>query len=227
MRAAVFVLALSLGGCGYGLMQTAHTERSATVGGVVGGTYVVNKLSGLAGRTTQTNLGGVLAPRVGIGDHVDVGLQPWMWVGARADVKVDLLAPDNPLAIAPRAGGGYATGDKGDQFMAMAGAIASYRIGTRFEPYLGATYADHWISLTKDEYAFSFSSGGTPVARNHTGDGLVELTVGSEIRLARVSGLLFEYNLWLPANNDPGDGYAFVTTHVFALGFHFFSPPHH
>ena len=219
MRSALFVLAVSLGGCGYGLMQTAHTERA---GVAVGGTYLKNKLSGVAGRSTDTALGVVLAPRIGIGDHVDVGVQPWMKPGARADVKVDVLAPDNPLALAPRAGVGYALADSSSHtIMGLAGGIASYRVTRWLEPYLGATYADHWISRPHQPEMAQLAPGESLVPRNHTGDGLIELTAGAELRLGRSSGLLAEYNLWLPANNDPGDGYAFVTTHVFALGLHF------
>ncbi len=218
MRVALVVLAVSLGGCGYGLMQTGHTEPAGKLGAVFGGTYLANKLSGVAGRTPETSVGAVIAPRFGLADHVDVGLQPWMDPGGRADVKVDVLAPDNPLAFAPRAGVGYAQGDQSHTIMGLAGGIASYRATPWFEPYLGGTYADHWISRPAD--TSYVAPGESLVPANHTGDGLVELTAGAELRLSRSSGLLFEYNLWLPANNDPGDGYAFVTTHVFALGLH-------
>ena len=38
MRSALFAVALSVSGCGYGLMQTAHTEPAAKLGAVFGGT---------------------------------------------------------------------------------------------------------------------------------------------------------------------------------------------
>ncbi len=221
MRGALFALLLATSGCGgYGLMQTAHTEPPGKGGAVVGANLASNKLSGVAGRDSYQSFSQQAAPRVGLSDHVDVGAQPWMLFGVRGDAKVDLLDPRDPLAVAPRVGGGYA-GTSTQTIMAMAGGIVSYRLPGNVEPYLGVTYADHWID--RPVSAGLVAPGESLVPRNNTGDGLVQLSIGLELP-GRASGFIAEYNLWLPANNDPGDGYAFVTTEVFAIGVEFFSP---
>jgi hypothetical protein len=202
-------------------MQTAHTEPPGKGSGTFAAAVVSNELSGVAGRTAADAQSVQAAPRLGLSRHVDVGLQPWMLIGLRSDVKVNLFAPEQRLAVAPRAGAGYAHGGDARTFMGMAGAIFSYRVSRGFEPYLGTTYANHWIS--RPIFQTELQPGESLVPRDHTGDGLAQLTVGFEAGGSSMSVLL-EYNLWLPANNDPGDGYAFVHTHVFAIGIAFFSP---
>jgi hypothetical protein len=225
MRGALFGLLLATSGCGgYGLMQTAHTEPPGKGAAAFGLNGVSNKLSGVAGRTTLDAVSLQAAPRIGLAPHVDIGLQPWMYMGGRADVKVDVLAPHERLAVAPRAGAGFAVGSETRTLMGMAGAILSYRATPGFEPYLAATYADNWI--TRPKLDVTPASGESLAPRANTGDGLVQLTVGFEWS-GRSAGFLAEYNLWFPVNNDPGDGYAFVPTEVFSIGFDFFSPLRH
>ena len=64
----------------------------------------------------------------------------------------------------------------------------------------------------------------TLAPRSGVGDGLLQLHTGFELRARTGVGVFLEYGLWLPAQDDPGDSYAFVTTHIFAIGIHAFSP---
>ncbi|MEZ4225926.1 MAG: hypothetical protein R3B13_33570 [Polyangiaceae bacterium] len=222
MRAGLLLIAVVSSGCGYGLMQTAHTEPPNEVGAVFGAAYLKNELSGVAGRNTRAAVGMHAAPRLGLSDHIDIGLQPWLLLGARADVKVDLLAPLNPLAIAPRFGVGYARGIGSDTAMVLAGGIASYRVTREFEPYAALTFANHWITRPAPEV--DLAPDETLAPRSGVGDGLLQLHTGFELRARTGVGVFLEYGLWLPARDDPGDSYAFVTTHIFAIGIHAFSP---
>lgn len=224
MRFALLALLLATSGCGgYGLMQTAHTEPPGKGSMVIALDVMQNKLSGVAGRDQLQDLSQQAAPRIGLSDHADIGFQPWMLSGVRGDLKVDLLGPHEPWAVATRLGAGYAGTDT-QTIMALAGGILSYRVTRGFEPYFGITYADHWIHRPVDQALVPH--GETLASRTHTGDGLVQLSVGLEFG-GDSSAFIAEYNLWLPANNDPGDGYGFVTTEVFSLGVDFFSPLRH
>ncbi len=222
MRAALLALAIAQSGCGYAVAQTAHTEPSGSFAAAFGMNYVTNELSNVAGRDTTTRLGLQISPRLGLSDHVDVGLQPWWLLGTSADVKVDVLARHNRLAIAPRAGVGYAVAS-GKTVMAFAGGLSSYRLTPDFEPYAGAVYANHWITRDPPD-EIQLQPGESFAARTGVGDGLVELSVGFMLGGSDGSGPYLEYDLWLPAQDDPGDNYAFVTTHVFAAGLHFGKP---
>jgi hypothetical protein len=106
--------------------------------------------------------------------------------------------------------------------MALAGGIASYRVTAGFEPYVGVTFADHWIERPPPDV--QLAPGESLASRTYVGDGLVQLNAGFELSAHTGVGMFAEYGIWLPAQNDPGDGYAFVTTHVFAIGVHGFSP---
>jgi hypothetical protein len=159
-----------------------------------------------------TNLGAQLGGRVGITKQVDAGAGTFLFSGVKADVKVNLLERHRRLAIAPRLGGGYRFNRSVS--MLEGGAIASYRLAERFEPYLGLTFANHWIE-----------QGDPPVqplppnavGPRGTGDGLLQLNLGLELMLSDHVALLGEYGHWVPLNNDPGDFYTFVPTNIAGL----------
>ena len=198
-------------GCSFGAFQTAHTQAPATVSITPGVAQVFNRMDDQNGHSTLTNLGAQLGGRVGITPRVDAGLGSFLFSGVKADVKVNLLERHRSLAIAPRVGAGYRWQRRVG--MLEAGAIASYRIAEEFEPYLGVTYANHWIEPEPP-------SGPLPqnVARGRgTGDGLLQLNLGVELMLSEHVALLGEYGHWFPLNDDPGDFYAFVPSNIAGL----------
>jgi hypothetical protein len=198
-------------GCSFGMFQTAHTQAPGSVSVTPGVAQVFNRIDDQAGRSSITNLGAQLGGRVGLGKRVDVGLGSFFGYGAKVDVKVNLLDPRQRLALAPRLGAGYRW--QRNVGMLEGGAITSYRIADQFEPYLGLTYANHWIEPEPPS--------GPPVPnlapRRGTGDGLLQLNLGVELRLSEYVALLGEYGHWFPLNNDAGDFYAFIPTNVAGL----------
>jgi len=209
-RSALVAAALT-SGCSFGAFQTAHTQAPATVSVTPGVAQVFNRIDDQNGRSRLTNLGAQLGGRVGITERVDAGLGGFLLSGVKADVKVNLLDRHRSLALAPRVGAGYRW--QRNVGMLEAGAIASYRLFGQFEPYLGVTFANHWIEADPP-------SGPLPqnVARRRgTGDGLLQLNLGVELMLSEHVALLGEYGHWFPLNDDPGDFYAFVPNNIVGL----------
>jgi hypothetical protein len=203
------------GGCSFAEFQTAHTQAPGTASATLGMAQVFNRIDDKNGRSVATNIGAQLGGRLGITKRVDVGLASFLVVGAKADVKVNLLDPHQRLAIAPRVGAGY--GGERRVAMLQGGAIASYRFGDRFEPYLGLTYANHWIAPEPPVQPLP----ANVVGRSGTGDGLLQLNLGVELRVSEHVALLGEYGHWFPLNNDPGDFYAYVPTNVAGIALRF------
>jgi len=208
LRALGGVLPYLACGCSFGAFQTAHTQAPASVSFTPGIANIWNGLDKQAGRGLETNIGGQLGARVGIAPRLDVGVGTFLYSGAKADVKVNLLEPHQRLAIAPRLGAGY----RFERRVAMAegGAIVSYRFLGGHEPYLGLSFANHWIEP-------QLTTAPVPpnaVGRRGTGDGLLQLNLGIEIPITRHSAMLLEYGHWFPLNDDPGDFYAFVPTNI-------------
>lgn len=211
LAAPALLTASLLGGCSFGSFQTAHTQAPATVSIAPGVAQAFNRIDDQSGRSTITNLGAQLGGRVGITQRVDAGLGSFLAYGAKADVKVNLLERHQKLAIAPRLGAGY----RWERRVGMleGGAIASYRFLDRFEPYLGLTFANHWIEAEPPP-------GPLPpnvVGQRGTGDGLLQMSLGVELLLSEHVALLGEYGHWFPLNNDPGDFYSFIPTNIAGL----------
>lgn len=213
MSSRTFNLPLLVGawlacGCSFGAFQTAHTQAPATVSITPGVAQVFNRIDDQEGRSMLTNWGAQLGGRVGITERVDAGLGSFLFSGVKADVKVNLLERHQKLAIAPRLGAGYRFGR--GVGMVEGGAIASYRFFNRFEPYLGLTFANHWIEPEPPP-------GPLPpnvVGHRGAGDGLLQLNLGLELLVSDHVAVLGEYGHWSPLNNDPGDFYAFVPTNI-------------
>jgi hypothetical protein len=213
---AVSALAAAMtGGCSFGAFQTAHTQAPATVSITPGVAQVFNRMDDQNGRGAVTNLGAQLGGRVGLSQRVDVGLGSFLLSGVKADIKVNLLDRHRSLAIAPRLGAGY----RWERRVGMleGGAIASYRLADVFEPYLGLTFANHWIEPEPPP-------GPLPpnvVGRRGSGDGLLQLNVGFELLLSDHVAWLGEYSHWFPLNDDPGDFYAFVPSNIVGVALRF------
>jgi hypothetical protein len=211
---SAFCAALS-GGCSFGAFQTAHTQAPATVSITPGVAQVFNRMDDQNGRSTITNLGAQLGGRVGLSKRVDVGLGSFLFSGVKADVKVNLLERHRSLAIAPRLGAGY----RWERSVGMleGGVIGSYRLADAFEPYLGLTFANHWIEPDPPPEPLP----PNVVGRRGSGDGLLQLNLGMELLLSDHVAVLGEYSHWFPLNDDPGDFYAFVPSNIAGVAFRF------
>ena len=194
--------------CSFASFQTAHTQAPGTVSVTPGVARIYNRIDDVSGRDASTNIGAQLGGRVGITPRVDAGLGTFMRSGVKADLKVNLLAPHQRLALAPRLGAGYRW--EREVGLLEAGAIASYRCFARLEPYAGLTFANHWIEAVPP----STSLPANVVGGRGTGDGLLQLNVGVQLVVSDHVALLGEYGHWFPLNDDPGDFYAFVPTDI-------------
>ena len=199
--------------CSFGSFQTAHTQAPGSVSVTPGVAQVFNRVDDQNGRNRLTNLGAQLGGRLGITKRVDAGLGSFLFGGVKADVKVNLLEPHRRLALSPRLGAGYRFGGSRSVGLLEGGAIASYRLLDGIEPYLGLTFANHWIEPGPPP-------GPLPpnvVGHRGSGDGLMQLNLGIELMLSDHIALLGEYGHWVPLNDDPGDFYAFVPTNIVGL----------
>jgi hypothetical protein len=196
-------------GCSFGSFQTAHTQLPGTVSITPGVTYVTNRIADEAGRSTLTNSGAQLSGRAGITERIDVGVGSFLQTGLKGDVKMNVLSPHARLALAPRLGAGYRLGR--EIAMVEAGAITSYRLVQGLEPYVGLSFANHWIEAE--------APAATPnaVAARGTGDGLLQLSIGIELVQMSHFAILVEYGHWFPLHDDPGDFYRFLPTNIFGI----------
>jgi len=220
MRASLAAACALVMGCSYGLGETPRTLPKGHVSGNTGMSMVFNRSDAERGGVGLHNLAPQLGPlRVGVAPHVDVGLATLFGLGFRADVKVSPTRPTLPFAFAVRAGGG-AAGDTSSRNLAMAfaGVLASYTFGV-VEPYLGATFSNHWIYYGQAALPpGSLAPGERYASRQGYGDGLVELTVGLRVSVSTWGSVSFEYSRWQPAQDDPGDFYRFVANDIASLG---------
>jgi hypothetical protein len=212
LGALTVVGAALISGCSFGTFQTAHTQAPATVSVTPGVTQVFNRIDEEQGRGLSTNLGGQLGGRVGITERLDAGLGTFLATGVKLDAKVNVLDPLQKLAIAPRLGAGRRWIER-EIWMVEGGALASYRFFDWFEPYLGLTFANHWIEPEPPQVDLP----PNVVATSGTGDGLLQLSMGVELVASRHFAVLAEYGHWFVLNNDPGDYYRFLPTNIAGL----------
>jgi hypothetical protein len=209
------VSAMLLSACSFGTFQTAHTQAPATVSVTPGVTQVFNRIDDQQGRGGLTNVGAQLGGRVGITKRVDAGVGSFLLSGVKLDAKVNLLDPLQKLAVSPRLGAGLRFGR--EIYMVEGGAIASYRFFDWFEPYVGLTFANHWIQPDPPDIVLP----SNVVDRTGTGDGLLQLSLGVELAATRHFALLAEYGHWFVLNNDPGDYYRFLPTNIVGVALRF------
>ena len=207
-------------GCGWGLHESARTLAPGQVssGGAI--TLVANERADDGKLRVATVVPDVVPVRVGVARRVDVGVGLFYFVGLRADVKVSLLPPTSIFALAVRGGAGGAVFPE-KLVTAFAGVLASVDLGDVLQPYLGVTYATHWIFGLNTEAPTN--PGERLAARAGYGDGLLQSALGMRFFVdgggkTRASVSL-EYGLWVPLHDDPGDGFAFVLSHLGSLGF--------
>ena len=211
--------ALGLGGCSYALLETARTEPPGTVGGSWGFAKISNELSGEAGRVGPLLWGPQLTGRVGVTEHLDLGIGPFFGLGVHANVKYNLMERHRALAVAPRLGAGYA--DRHSVASAYGGVLGSYRLSRVLEPYAGITFANYWVGRYAYAEDFAVGPGERLAERTGTGDGLLQVAVGLQIPADTGLAFMVEVGRWFVMQNDPGDFYRFVPTTVIALGMRF------
>jgi hypothetical protein len=213
----LWTCALLATGCGYGLHQTAKTQRPGAVSLQTGLSYVSNEvLSAQTSALPTLHFGGEVGPlRVGLSDHADMGFGLFYVTGVRVDSKFNVMPRENALAIAPRIGAGYAANSDRATTMWMAGVIASYDVSSTFTPYASATFANHWFASPQP--AVELGQGEQLAPATGLGDGLLQLVAGFQWRLGSVA-LSAEYGRWVPTQNDPGTFFAFVPTDVVSFG---------
>lgn len=221
--AAAMLVALSLTGCGYGVLQTAHTEPPGKPAVTVGAATVSNEYDAEARRNPATNAVPEASLRLGLTEHLDVGTGPYLLTGWRADVKGNLFRPAERHALAPRAGVAYATLQGDRTLLAFVGVIGSYRVARWFEPYGSLTMADNWVRIESPTDT-RLAPNEAFVDRDRTGNGNLQAVLGAELSVTRRWGFLLEYGRWTPLWNDPGDFYRFAHNNVFAAGARFSAP---
>lgn len=197
-------------GCSFGSFQTAHTQLPGTVSITPGVTYVSNRIDHEQGRSAMTNSTAQLGGRAGLTERIDVGVGSFLQTGLKGDVKMNVLSPRAKLALAPRLGAGYRFGR--EIAMAEGGAITSYRLVQGLEPYVGLSFANHWIGADP-----SVAPPPNAVPARGTGDGLLQLSIGVELLQSSHFAILAEYGHWFPLNNDPGDFYRFLPSNIFGI----------
>ena len=217
MRAALLPIAASLLGCTFGLGETPRTVPPGKVSGALGASMAFNQNDSARGGVGLHNFAPQLGPlRIGVAKRVDVGIATLYGTGGRTDVKVALTRPTLPWALAVRAGGGYAA-DLGfierNIVVAYGGAIASLSFGD-VEPYGAVTFVNHWIYGSHTQPP---PPGQTAAPRAGYGDGILQLVIGLRGYLSASTSVAIEYGRWQPAQDDPGDGYAFVANDIVSL----------
>lgn len=205
-----------------GLMQTGKTVAPGGVEITGGVSYVSNDRYAAAGQKPPTDAqqppttfpeGSV---RVGLIEHLDIGVGTYLGPGVAADGKYALFDRDKPYAIAARLGGGVTSTHDWDVKHAHAGVVASYDVLRELVPYAGATFTNHWISrnFVPD---VQLAPGERFASHSGTGDGLLAFAFGVAIG-SRYVAVLVEYDRWIPTQRDPGSGYRFVPSDVVLAG---------
>jgi len=217
---------VSATGCltSHGLLQTAHTQPPGSVRAKIGAARLQNEIDDQGGRGPQTNTTAEAGVRLGVTDFLDLGLAPLLGAGAALDAKADLLDNTLPGALAPRLSVGHARESERSAWAAEAGLIGSYRCLGRVEPYAALNFANYWISRDQSLTERWLEDNQTLAERRGYGDGLVNASLGADLRVTGWLSAVAEYSHWFTAQNDPGDGYAFLPSDIFALALSFGSP---
>ncbi|CAN5411992.1 hypothetical protein BH09MYX1_BH09MYX1_67970 [soil metagenome] len=219
MRAIALGLALPLTACGFGMNESARTVAPNHVSGAGALTFVVNDTA--ARKPGLGNLGIDLGMvRLGVARHLDVGIGEAFFAGGKVDVKWSPFPEWWIVALALRLGVG-AAGFPDPLVFTYAGTIASIDVGDVVTPYLSGTYADHWIF---GRYLDPPPAGQRNAPRAGYGDGVLQLAIGVRFFTGDLFSTSLEYGLWVPLQDDPGDGFSFFRTHVATIGVCFACP---
>jgi hypothetical protein len=211
-------------GCGFAHLQSPRTLPPGATRVTVGDTLVTSGLRNAhADPWAQISLPFNYIPpdfqlRHGLSDRVDIGGRLLLGIGAVVDVKVNLLPPGSRAALALSAGVGGAVGlGHMPTWIAHVPATlaASYDVAPWFVPYAAVGYRSFWIFRS-----FNPNRPTDPVSDpSGSGEGVVMVYLGIELRRASGRALLLEYGRLIPAVHDPGHGYEFVPANLFSIGF--------
>lgn len=155
-----------------------------------------------------------------------------MALGLAADAKLNIMPPEHPFAIAPRLRVGGAdvpesfemqwdSASKGSAWLAEAGLVASYRLALGMEPYLGVCFGNYWIKQYPRDISSRLEPNQRYTGAEGYGDGMLKLALGFDLTAGETVGVLAEYGFWKTAQNDPGNGFAFVDNHLFTVAARF------
>jgi len=216
--------ALLASGCGFGQLQTARTTPAGMTQATFGHTLVSSGFkNGNEPPSTDATfvLPFVFVPphlelRRGLTDNVDIGARLTFGIGFTADVKVNLLPADLPLALSISAGAGPAVslGEKGIYILHVPASVsASYDVAGWFTPYAGVGYHGIWMWGEDDPNQPNYNYTA-PMGR---GEGLLTPIGGIALGRRAGWGLLIEYGRLVTAWHDPGHGYTFVPAHLFSI----------
>jgi hypothetical protein len=224
---AALALALALApavGCGYGHLQTARPTPRGAIDVAVGQGFVYNKTIQMrrdaedgGDGVSLSNLPIMINSRLGITDRLDIGLRLFFVGGLLADTKVNFLNPKSPWALSGSVGFGAAAdlSTRGAYLVHLPLWLrASYDFKFGLTPYVALGYSLFWIYGRDADPMI----GATYLDRSGSGDHLVTAAVGLQYRLGRHVALLFEYNLWQPVVDDPGDFFSFERSHIAIFG---------
>ncbi len=207
--------------CALGQFQTARTLPKGMTQVTVANTYVTNSNRDVQG-TTLYSFPMQLEVRHGFTEQFDVAASILLQQGLLLDAKWNLMPASSHVALALHVGAGgtvpiTAQEDNPAKSWLLhlpVGLIASYTLGERLTPYLGAQYGAFWVFGRepshldpKLEYA----------SRSWHGSGLIRLTGGLEVRAGERLAFLLEYSYLVAAVDDPGSFYSFVNSHLFGL----------
>jgi hypothetical protein len=217
------LLAWLSNGCSLGLHQTAKTLQQGEIRAGGGLLVMKNKPADVLEDSPEARAQGgdrmalfpELAVRAGVGQRTDMGIGLHLGLGLRLDAKHNLIDETKPYAIAPRLGFGFVF-QEAEIFTWMAGLIGSYQLARWVSFYLGTTFVNHHVSRTQTPV---LSTNERLAERSNWGDGLLQGALGLQLG-PRDNRFFLEYGRWLPLQNDPGDSFRLVPTHLLSLTLH-------
>jgi len=215
---ALLVASFALGcSSGFGLAQTAKTVEPGGARMAIGVAGAFNEYDQARGGAQLSNYSLETGFRFGVDKSTDLGVGPWLTYGLQADVKHELTPRERPYGVALRFGGGGAATEP-VSWSAFGGVIGSYAFAPWITGYASGTYRNFWFVDSKSR--LPPADGSQYASRKGYGDGLLQATAGLRLGSPRVA-LYLEYARWLPMQNDPGDFFKLVASHVFSftLGF--------
>jgi hypothetical protein len=212
-------LALALAafsGCGgTALMQTARTLPRGEVGVELGASVLYNAMVEERG-FALSNLPQRVGMRFGLTDRLELGARSFLGLGLLAGAKYNLLPADSRFALSLMASAGGGTWLDQSALHVPVDAIASVDLGP-WTPYGSVGFGAWWFFVPEASRA----PGSRLAERTGTGDGVVGLRLGSELRVGQRVALLLEYGYSRPMLDDPGDSFALATNHQVTAGVRF------
>ncbi|NMC71974.1 MAG: porin family protein [Myxococcales bacterium] len=217
--ALALLAAAATAGCSMGQFQTARTLPAGTVQAGMAVYAAANEMIEERGFHPLANIQYHVEMRLGVHERVDVGAQWFGAGGAKVDVKVNVMPPDDDFALAVQTGLGGAHSLNDDSYFLHLpiNLLASYRFPHGISPYLGFGYGFYWVMDRQLEEP----APGDELPRDGWGDGVLRTTAGVEFEIDELVALLVEYDFLTQVVDDRGDRFAFVDSHLAGLAVRF------